>query len=231
MTTEKGNLTVPVAIIAAGLLIAAAVYFALGSGPQPTHGGYEPEPTPTTPIAGVQADDHIKGSPDAKIVIVEYSDTECPFCKEHHSTLNQVIEEYDPSEVAWVYRNFPLPQLHAKAQTEAEALECAAELGGNDAFWEYTDTLYEATPSNDGLDLAELPNFAEAVGLDRDAFTQCLESGDMAARVQADVDEAWAAGAQGTPHNVILVNGEQIPMPGMMRFADIKPILDQFLAE
>ncbi len=230
---NKGNNAIPLAIIVAGVLIAGSLYFALsqngGTAAPAAHN--QPDTTPTTPISGVQKGDHIIGNPDAKVVIVEFSDPECPFCKEHHKTLNQVVKEYAPSDVAWVYRDFPLPQLHPKAPKEAEALECAAKLGGNDAFWKYTNRLYEITPSNNGLDLAELPKIARYAGLDVKKFNTCLSSGEMAKEVKKDTDEAWASGGRGTPHNVILHNGEQTAIPGMMRFSDMKALLDKMLAQ
>lgn len=232
MLYQKGNFAVPVAIIVAGALIAAALYFALGSGVSaPAGHGAGGDATPTTPIAGVQADDHIKGNPDAKVVIVEYSDTECPFCKNHHETLNRIVSEYDPSDVAWVYRNFPLAQLHPGAVRQAEALECAADLGGNDGFWAYTDRLYEVTPSNNGLADSQLPEIAQHVGLDLAAFNTCLDSGAMKERVEADINEVVAAGGRGTPHNIILANGEQFPLEGGQPYEVMKQIIDQLLAD
>ena len=68
-------------------------------------------------------------------------------------------------KVAWVYRHFPISGLHSKSLKEAEATECAANLGGNSKFWEYTNKLYEVTPSNDKLDPKELTNIAKQVGL------------------------------------------------------------------
>lgn len=231
MTSQTPHIAMPLAIIVAGALIAGALYFALGSAaPVQPVAGTTPQP-PAVPVRGVQADDHIVGNPDAKMVIVEYSDPECPFCKAQHETLAQVVATYDPADVAWVYRNFPIPGLHKKAQIESEALECAAELGGNDGFWKYANRLYEITPSNDKLDLEELPNIAEFAGLDRDTFTQCLDSGDMASRVQEDVDEVQATGAQGTPHNIILIGDQQIPLSGYVEFRALKPIIDQLLAQ
>jgi protein-disulfide isomerase len=105
-------------------------------------------------IRPVTEADHILGNPNAKIIIVEYSDLECPFCKQFHNTMHQIIS--NNPDVAWVYRHYPIPQLHPKAFHEAEATECAWEQGGNDAFWKYTDTIYKITPSNNGLDEKEL---------------------------------------------------------------------------
>jgi len=101
---------------------------------------------------------------NAPVKIVEFSDTECPFCKRFHTTMQQVVKDSN-GQVAWVYRHFPLDQLHSKARKEAEATECAAELGGNEKFWAYLNRLMEVTPANDGLDLAELPVIAAYVGL------------------------------------------------------------------
>ncbi len=105
-----------------------------------------PLPVEFRPVSG---DDHITGNAASNIVVVEYSDLECPFCKVFHQTMRQVIEAED---VAWVYRHYPIPQLHAKAFHEAEATECAWEQKGNEGFWKYTDKLFELTPSNDGFD-------------------------------------------------------------------------------
>lgn len=233
MSEQRGNFAIPVAIVVAGALVAAALYFALGSGGTATNNqaGALPQDTPSAPIRGVQADDYIKGDRDAKVVIVEYSDTECPFCKNHHATLQRIVDEYDDSDVAWVYRNFPLEQLHPKAPLQAEALECAGELGGNDGFWAYTDRLYEVTPSNNGLEDSQLPEIAGEVGLDVAAFNTCLESGAMTERVQEDLSEVVAAGGRGTPHNIILFDGEQFPLEGGQPYEVMKQIIDQLLSE
>lgn len=103
-------------------------------------------------IRGLQPDDHILGNPDAEIIIVEYSDAECPFCKSFHLTLHQVVDQYQ-GKVAWVYRHWPIPQLHPKAPKEAEAFECAGALGGNDMFWKYADKVLETTRSNNTLNI------------------------------------------------------------------------------
>ncbi len=97
--------------------------------------------------------DHIYGNPAADLLLVEYSDLECPFCKRFHETMTQVMKEYgDTGKVAWVYRHFPLDSIHSKARHEAEATECAGELGGKDKFFEYLNKLMEITPSNNQLD-------------------------------------------------------------------------------
>jgi len=90
-------------------------------------------------------DDHILGDlSTAKIVVIEYSDLDCQFCKVFHSTMYLVVKESN-GDVAWVYRHYPIPQLHPEAFKKAEATECAWEQGGNTAFWQYTDRLFGIT--------------------------------------------------------------------------------------
>lgn len=149
---------VPLAIVIAGALIAGVLYF-VGISRAPGGGG---QGQVLENIRTVQKDDHILGSADAKITIVEFSDPECPFCKQFHATMHKVIDAYGKDgKVAWIYRHYPIAQLHPKAQKEAEALECAGSQGGpssslgtsNDLFWKYADKLYETTNSNNSLDI------------------------------------------------------------------------------
>jgi protein-disulfide isomerase len=87
----------------------------------------------------VNESDHIKGNRDAKVMIVEYSDFDCPFCTRFHATMNAIVKKYPATDVAWVYRHFPLEQLHPDAETVAVAAECVAKLEGNEGFWKFAD--------------------------------------------------------------------------------------------
>ena len=211
MEGERNILTVPLAIVVAGIFIAGAIFFSNGGGNriEEDNSGTPAErsagQTASLSIRSVGTNDHIRGNPEARLLLVEYSDTECPFCKVFHETLKRIMNDYGKSgEVAWIYRHFPLAQLHPKAPREAEALECAGELGGNVKFWEYTDKIFEVTPSNNGLDLAQLPLLAEEVGLEKDAFESCLDSGRNKPEVEEDYNEAVSAGGNGTPYNIII---------------------------
>lgn len=88
----------------------------------------------------VNQTDRYLGNIDADVVIIEYSDIDCPFCKKFHPTLERISQEYG-SKIAWVYRNFPLDSLHPEARTKAEAAECVGQLAGNDVYWKYLKTL------------------------------------------------------------------------------------------
>jgi protein-disulfide isomerase len=166
MNTEK--LAVPFAIIIAGALIAGAFYFSnikVASQVAKNNTKEVTQPTTTNDVRPISADDHLLGNPNADVIILEYSDTECPFCKMFHPTLKRIMDEYGKSgKVAWVYRHFPIDQLHSKARKEAEATECVYDQGGNEMFWKYIDRSFSITPGNNQLDPAEMYGMAKFVG-------------------------------------------------------------------
>ena len=188
-------------------------------------------------VKPVTAEDHILGDRNAPVKIIEFSDFECPYCKRFHATLKQLMD--DPGEsgkVAWVYRHFPIDELHPKARKEAQAAECANELGGNDAFWAYADRLFEITPSNNGLDLSLLPKIAQDVGLDRPRFEMCLagdaRGGKYAAHIEANVDDASTSGGSGTPYTVVITQDQQfLPISGAQSYDVLKSVVEAALGE
>ncbi|MCH7730233.1 thioredoxin domain-containing protein [Patescibacteria group bacterium] len=199
-----------------------------GAAPPPTAGGKLPEDQ-ASKIPAVSAEDHVKGSRDAQVFLIEYSDLECPFCKRFHPTVQQAVDEYD-GQVAWVYRHFPLDTLHSKADKEAEAVECAGELGGDDGFWALLDKIFEATPSNNGLNLDDLPGLAGEVGLNQSSFKDCLDSGRYAERVEADYQGGLASGVTGTPGSfVVNSKGEAWFIPGALPYDSLKVTIDEAL--
>lgn len=180
-------------------------------------------------IPDITTDDYIRGDKNAAVSIVEYSDTECPFCKRFHDTLVQMIDA-SQGKVNWVYRSFPLASLHSKAPKEAEALECAGELGGNEGFWKYMDRMMAVTPSNDGLDAAQLPEIAKFVGMDSAKFQTCYDSGKFAEKVQKQYDDAIAAGGRGTPFSVLVgPDGTMVPLSGALPAEQIQSAIDGLL--
>ncbi|TSC76818.1 MAG: hypothetical protein G01um101431_1, partial [Parcubacteria group bacterium Gr01-1014_31] len=178
----------------------------------------------------VSKTDHIKGDfSKADVFLIEYSDMECPFCKRFHPTMEQVVQTYG-TKVAWVYRHFPL-SFHANAQKEAEASECVAELGGNTAFWKFTDLIYERTTSGGtGFALADLPALARESGVNEAKFKSCLDSGKYAQKVQQDMTEGQQAGVTGTPGTVLLTrSGETRIISGAQPFEQVKTTIDQYV--
>ncbi len=230
MNTDK--LAVPISIVIAGGLIAGALYYSnIKTAEIAAKTPIQPDTHVTNDMRPVTADDHILGNPNADVVIVEYSDTECPYCKQFHPVLQRIMAEYGPSgKVAWVYRNFPIESRHPKAPKEAEALECANELGGVAKFWDYTNMIYEITPANNGLDPAQLPIIAKDIGLDVKAFTTCLDSGKYAAKIQADYQDAVASGSEGTPNSILITkDGMKTMVQGAASYESMKATIDALL--
>lgn len=199
---DKNNLYIPAAIVLAGFFIGLGFYM---SGPKGQTTDLVKKPDIT--LKEIDKTDNILGDVNASIKIVEFSDTECPFCKRFHTTMHSIMDTYGKDgKIAWVYRHFPLDSLHQKARKEAEAAECANELGGNTAFWNVLDAIYTNTTSNDGLDLAKLPEFAKTAGLDVTKFNECLSSGKMAKQVESESQDGLKAGVRGTPHSIIVLD-------------------------
>lgn len=171
--------------------------------------------------------DHIRWNKDAKIVLVEYSDFECPFCKRFHDTVKQVMENYD-WKVAWVYRQFPLSFHWEIAQKEAEASECVAEIAWNDKFWEYADLVYATTKSNWWLEESQLYTMADQVWVNKDKLKECLSSWKYVAKVKKDIEEWWAAWVTWTPWNFVVNKDtwEIIPIIWAQPFENIKQVID-----
>jgi len=201
---EQNNKYIPAAIILAGFVIAGAIYLSEKQN-NPTPVNTETQNIGIA-IKPVSVDDHILGNTDAPIVMVEFSDTECPFCKNFQNTMNSLINTYGKGgQIAWVYRHFPLDSLHKKSRTESQATECAYKLGGNIAFWKYLDNVYSTTTSNDSLDFAKLPMIAELAGVDTVKFNDCLAKGNDAEKIEANLQDGVKAGAQGTPYTVMIL--------------------------
>jgi protein-disulfide isomerase len=214
MTTSKGNAGVAIAIVVAGALIAGALYFALGAHTTgTTDTNANPDQLVQDNLRLPDGTDYVRGDVTAPILLIEYADLECPACKYYSPLVKEAFDHYK-GEMAVVFRQFPLTSLHSKAPKEAEAAECAGELGGTDAYYKFIDRIYEVTPGNNGLDLATLPDIAAYAGVDKAAFTQCLDSGKYADKVQKSYDEAISLGAQGTPFTVLVVGDKRVPIGG-----------------
>jgi protein-disulfide isomerase len=241
-TSSREVLSMPLAIIVAGGLIALAIYFGMSgragigsvgnqqvaeTADQPAAPAGDPLEPPVGTFREVTSDDHIRGPADAKITIIEYSDLECPFCKRFHSTMQQAIAEY-PNDVRWVYRHFPLEQLHQKAPAEANASECAAEQG---KFWEFVDLIFETTQGNDSLDLSTLPQLAQQAGVQNvSQFQSCVDINKYKDKVDADLADAAAAGGRGTPYSVVIgPDGQKQPINGAQPYATVKATIDSLL--
>ncbi len=232
---QKNSLGIPIAIVLAAALISGAIMYA-GSQPKSAVqvGGKDTTTQQTAEIvvAPVTEKDHIRGNPNATVMIVEYSDFDCPFCKNFHETMNKVMAEYGvDGKVAWVYRQFPLEQLHPNAPKIAEASECVASLGGNDAFWKFSDLIFGERGTNEPTNMLRLPEFAEKAGVNKEKFTECAEAGTFTKTVEDSIQSAISAGAKGTPYSILIVGDQQGIINGAQPYANVKQMIDTVLSQ
>lgn len=233
----QNSLAIPIAIVIGFGLIAGAILF---SGNSQENVAKVPavqevataEMPKTGPIKPIDKDDHIKGNPNAPIIILEYSDFDCPFCKQFHETMNKVMSNYgQDGKVAWVYRQSPSKQLHPNAPYVAVASECVAKLGGNDAFWKFADQAFGERGINEPTNSSRLTEFATASGVSATAFDSCLKDGQTKSLVDEDIADAINAGAKGTPYSLILVGGQQGVINGAQPYEYVSSILDTLIAQ
>lgn len=238
-TVQFKDLLIPLSIVIAGLSVGAGLYLSGGAGEKAAAPLAQNNPAAQAPAADtsdkidpITEADHIKGNINAPVKIVEYSDFECPFCKRHHETVETVVQKYG-DKVAWVFRQFPLEQLHQKAMPVALASECVAELGGDKAFWIFTDRYFEETLSNDKTDIETvIPALALEAGVNKAAFTTCFESERHKAAIEADVADAVETGGRGTPWSILVgPTGKTYPMNGSLPASAIEQMIETALSE
>jgi protein-disulfide isomerase len=194
-----------------------------------------PQGAPSAPAGPVRAslgDVPVLGRPDAPVTLVEFSDYQCPFCQRFFlATLPALKKDYiDAGKVRYVFRDFPLDQIHPQARKAAEAAHCAGEQG---KYWEMHDVLFG---NQQALQPPQLSDHARALGLDGARFDQCLTSGTHAARVSQGLTDGQAAGVQGTPGFVVAKTtpGDSVEgalVVGAQPIDVFRRLIDQLLAE
>ena len=229
---------IPLSILISGVLIAGAVMY-VGDGNFGRQGaqvgaaaGGEPSGSPDDKLDVVRPlseKDHILGNPSAPVKIIEYSDLQCPFCSRFHLTMKQAIDEFGKDgRIAWVYRHFPLEQIHPFARPGAISAECVNEIGGTQAFWAFVDAVF--TKQESGLSDAVFLQTATDLGINSDSFTSCVSSDTYNALIDADIENAIASGGQGTPYSVIIAaDGSKQAVGGAVPYATLKSQIKQAL--
>jgi protein-disulfide isomerase len=233
-STQKSSPAIPIAIIAGFGMIALAIFFTGGSnsasGLLTNNNEASEEITEETEPRPVDGDDYIRGNPNAPIMMVEYSDYDCPFCAQYHRTMNQIMNEYGVTgRVAWVYRQYPLGQLHPNSPRISEAALCVGDIGGNEAFWQFTDLIFQEREIDEPTNVTRLPRFAEAVGVEEAAYRACMNEGRMRDRLKSDMASGFNSGARGTPFTMLMVGNEQVAVSGAQSYETVKAIIDNLL--
>jgi protein-disulfide isomerase/rhodanese-related sulfurtransferase/uncharacterized membrane protein len=206
------------AVFAIAVLLGAPAFLFLSR-----HGELPPAPPLPDQVLNerlVRPDSHATGNLRSPVTVVEFVDFECPVCGGAEPVVEEIRRTYG-SQVRFVFRQFPMPQLHAYAEAAAEASECAAEQG---KFWEAVKKFYQE--QND-LSEPALKRYAAEMGLDRNRFSQCLSSGSMVGRVRRDLDDGHALGVHGTP--TFFVGRRMIVGP--QEFAKFAQVIDHELSQ
>src|SRR3989344_3104502 len=217
----------PLAILAGAAIIAVGIYFSKNP--------FTPTPSGTNTVGEVQRvdvsadDDPVLGAANAPVTIIEFSDFQCPYCRQFwRDTLPQIKANYiDKGLVKLVYRDFPLSNIHPSAQAAAEAGECAQSQG---KFWEFHDAVFAAQDEQSAGTVAftadDVKSWGAEVGLVA-AFNECVDSGSNRAEVLKDFQDGAKAGVGGTP--TFFVNG--IAVEGALPYTQFQQLLDQELSE
>ncbi len=192
----------PLSIFAAGIIIAGSILSAHDVSLNPferDRGDRE--------ISDVRSDEIVLGNPDAPLIFIEYSDTECPFCKEFQETKDRIMSFYgERGEVAWVYRHLPL--INEVSFREANAIECVADSAESYKYWNYIDLIYRNKPmlvDEEEQHIETLMKLARDVEIDTDGLRSCIEDERYEERLERHVEEAMGSGARNTPFTALMI--------------------------
>lgn len=225
MTEQRSfELNPSFAILIAGVLIAGAILFTKSN--TANLGAAAAGQVATIDAATIRppsAGDHIVGSPNAPIVLVEYSDFQCPYCSVVYPTLKRIVEESN-GQIAWVYREFPLTSIHPQALPAANAAECIAKQLGQDGFWKYADAVFNNQAK---LNPDYSASLAKQFGADMAAYNSCISSSEFGKVIDADTAEAEDAGGTGTPFTVVVntKTGKAAPISGALPYAQFMAVI------
>jgi len=164
----------------------------------------------------VGPEDHIEGEEGAECTLVEYGDYECPHCARAHPIVKR-LQRHFRKHLRFVFRNFPLSQLHPHAESAAEAAEFAASQG---KFWEMHDLLFE---NQSRLDIALYEALAEELGLSSNELREALTRRDYLPRVRADFAGGVRSGVNGTP--TFFINGQR--HDGSYEYDDLRAAIEE----
>lgn len=175
-------------------------------------------------LGAVSADDWVRGTAEAKAVLVEYGDYQCPACAAYHPIVERLVEEFG-DRIAFAYRHFPLRSIHRHADLAAQAAEAAGKQG---KFWEMHAKLYENQLewANTSGAREIIIGYAESLGLNRDQFLQDLDSREAKDRVEQDLASAKRLGLNSTPS--FFLNGKRIDNP--RTYDDFRNLINRSLA-
>lgn len=151
-------------------------------------------------------DAFVEGKKDNKVYFVEYSDSECPYCTAFHKTTKEVREKY-AGKITFIYRHFPLTQIHPEALPEAIKMNCVGKLKGEKGYYDFMTKLFDFKAEKQVSKLPEeyITSYLKTAGIAQENFTKCIQDPAVTAEVQASIQDGVQAGVSGTPTSFIIV--------------------------
>ena len=224
------KILIPVSIIFSGILIFFAIY--LTSNKQPETIQEKQEETKVSIKKVNRETEHIEGSKDADIFLIEYSDLECIHCKNYNKNVLKKLKANfkDNKNIAYVFRHFPITNKHPSAFEEAVGLECANSLGGSENFFKMKEKIYAETASDGNFSSYRLTSIAEDLGIKKEEFEACLKKEESIAKVNNWYEEGILAGLTTTPNVFLqLPTGESYSVPA--DYEVISNLIDAYFNE
>lgn len=216
---SKNALSIPSAIVVAGVLISLAMVFA--SSPKSVE-EKNAVASNTIPIPAVTEDDFIMGNSNAEITLVEYSDFSCSFCARYHPTMKKIVADY-PGKVRWVYRHLPIFNKPA-----AVASQCVGNILGDKKFFEYADVLFD---NQKDINAELLKREAIVLGITESQYDTCINDKDLNDKISRDFTTARVlAGFNATPYTVLInQEGEMYSFSGALPYEEVSALVESFL--
>jgi protein-disulfide isomerase len=218
----------PISIIVSSLIFAGAVLII--NKKEAIFPEKEPSPQEEIVIRPIDESDNILGNPNAPIVIIEYSDFECPYCKIFHSTMQRIMEDFGrDGKVAWVYRHFPLTDYHENAYNLSMASECVGNWNERNLFWNFAEKIF-SNPSPKDLNSAGLAIIANEVGMPSENFISCFSNQSHAEKINRDIEDGKKlyqndSAEFGTPYNIILTKNGIITVSGAQPYNILRELI------
>jgi protein-disulfide isomerase len=223
---KKFNLSPSFAILISGVLIAGAILFIHYHPVDVVAADPNQLAVNTVPVPAPAADEHIIGSASAPIVLIEYSDFQCPYCQLIYPTLKKLVSESNGT-VAWVMRNYPLITIHPQAKPAALAAECINEQLGNDGWWKFTDIIFA---NQDKLTPQYYAQVAAQLGANPTTFASCVSSQKYAAKLDEQSLQAEQSGGNGTPFTLVVKGSTQVPISGALPYEQFVSVINALKA-
>lgn len=221
----RNALLLPGAILLAGALLAVSIYVV-------RTGAVSEEPVKDLSLLRpLSLDEHILGSPDARVLVIEYADLDSPYAKQLQEVMTELMGEYgEDGRLAWVLRHFPVSHIYPDSPTHAHAAECVAALGGEEAFWGFIEAMHAEAPGAVRFPPAGYAPLLPRFGITQEAFADCMADARYEGKVGADALNALEIGASGSPHTVILPRGvEPFTVSGSLPYEAMKAVIDEAL--